>query len=490
MVLNKISSEQSAADDRARQAELKAKEEETLNEVPKITLVETTDKIISQQQQAQGEKEKKEIDALNEDYNLKDGERKKLISEYYSKHLSEILPEFLYLSSYNAAKNKDLLERNRITHIINCAQDYCENCFEKESNIQYLSLYLKDHALENVECTFYECIEFIEMVKQKEGRVLVHCIQGISRSVSIVIAYLIYKNKMTYDQAFNFVQSKRTISCPNFGFSIQLQNFYLRLFEAPEKYRFNPKIFAVGSFQLEQSEKIVCRLMNENFFKERESKDPRVFDKRGIFIIIGTNYLYIWIGKKVSPKMKTLYISAAEKYISLLRKYEHVSNKQIIYINEDEETEEFLKNLLKSEESIKKFKGKMSNEYSEWNNWYKEVEPKSQNSNIKKEEEESKGQSGEVLKAFFLYPELNPDKILDLEDLNDNLFLIACVKDPNEDKKTIFKWKGTGVELTEDECIEFQNKVTEKFFGSKSTEGINIIEEVPMEESEEFVALL
>ena len=170
----------------------KAKEEDALNEIPKITLVETTDKIISQQQQAQGEKEKKEIEALNEDYNLKDGERKKLISEYYSKHLSEIIPEFLYLSSYNAAKNKDLLEKNRITHIINCAQDYCENCFEKESNIQYLSLYLKDHALENIECTFYECIEFIEMVKQKEGRVLVHCIQGISRSVSVVIAYLIY----------------------------------------------------------------------------------------------------------------------------------------------------------------------------------------------------------------------------------------------------------------------------------------------------------
>ena len=85
--------------------------------------------------------------------------------------------------------------------------------------------------------------------------------------------------------------------------------------------------------------------------------------------------------------MKTLYLSSAEKYISLLRKYEHVSNMPISYVNEDEETEEFLLNLLKNQETINKFKGKLSNEYTEWNNWYKEVEPKSQNSNIKKEDD-------------------------------------------------------------------------------------------------------
>ena len=79
---------------------------------------------------------------------------KKIISEYYSKHLSEILPNFLFLSSYNATKNKSLLEKNKITHIINCSADFCENVFESENKYAYLSFYLKDHVLENIECIF------------------------------------------------------------------------------------------------------------------------------------------------------------------------------------------------------------------------------------------------------------------------------------------------------------------------------------------------
>ena len=103
-----------------------------------------------------------DIKALNEDYSLKDSERKKIISDYYSKHLSEVIPNFLYISSYNATKNKSLLEKNKITHIINCAADFCENVFESENKYTYLSFYLKDHVLENIECIFYECIKFIQ----------------------------------------------------------------------------------------------------------------------------------------------------------------------------------------------------------------------------------------------------------------------------------------------------------------------------------------
>ena len=91
-----------------------------------------------------------------------------------------------------------------------------------------------------------------------------HCVQGISRSVSLVIAYLIFSKKLNYDESFKLVQTKRSIANPNLGFSIQLQNFYSRLHEEPKAYRFNPKIFSISSFQIEQSEKIVCRLVINN----------------------------------------------------------------------------------------------------------------------------------------------------------------------------------------------------------------------------------
>lgn len=110
---------------------------------------------------------------------------------------------------------------------------------------------------------FHEVIEFIEKAKEKNGRILVHCNQGISRSVSLVIAYLMFSKKLNYEESFKFVQSKRSIANPNIGFSIQLQNFFLRLYEEPKDYRFNPKIFSISSFQVEQPQKIVCRLVNK-----------------------------------------------------------------------------------------------------------------------------------------------------------------------------------------------------------------------------------
>lgn len=254
-----------------------------------------------------------DIDAIDEDYDLKESERKKLIMEYFSKTMSVIIPDFLYLSSYNVAKNKEIVYDHKITHIINSAADVCQNHFEDDSNndsnpieykISYLSFNLKDHAMENIECLFYEVIQFIENARNNNGRVLVHCIQGISRSVTLILSYLIFSQKLNYDEAFRIVSGKRSIASPNLGFSIQLQNFYQRLFEPPKSFRLNPKIYAIGSFQAEQSEKIVCRLMQEQFFEPRYNNTMRVFDKRGVFIVVTLERVYVWIGEKIFANIR------------------------------------------------------------------------------------------------------------------------------------------------------------------------------------------
>ena len=80
-----------------------------------------------------------------------------------------------------------------------------------------------------------------------------------------------------------------------------------------------PKIFAVGSFQNEQPEKIVCRLMNEPFYEHKENGIPRMLDKRGIFIIVSLNNVYLWIGSKISVTNKDLYLKTAVDYINILK---------------------------------------------------------------------------------------------------------------------------------------------------------------------------
>lgn len=47
------------------------------------------------------------------------------------------------------------------------------------------------------------------------GRLLVHCSQGVSRSASIVIAYLMWRDGKEYEETFRRVKAVRGIANPN-----------------------------------------------------------------------------------------------------------------------------------------------------------------------------------------------------------------------------------------------------------------------------------
>jgi protein-tyrosine phosphatase len=57
---------------------------------------------------------------------------------------------------------------------------------------------------------------------QSGGRVFVHCFAGVSRSATIVIAYLMKEHGLSFNSAIKFVKSKRPQINPNDGFRKQL----------------------------------------------------------------------------------------------------------------------------------------------------------------------------------------------------------------------------------------------------------------------------
>lgn len=123
----------------------------------------------------------------------------------------------MWLGSDLVAKDKQILSSLGITHVVNCAADYSENYFEQDG-IQYKSYHLKDHVREDISCVFYDAIEFIEQARQQNGKVYVHCVQGISRSATIVIAYKIFSEKITYQQGYDEVKKRRECVNPNMTF--------------------------------------------------------------------------------------------------------------------------------------------------------------------------------------------------------------------------------------------------------------------------------
>ena len=129
------------------------------------------------------------------------------------------ITEKIYLGNEDTARDKSILNKLNISNILICAEG-CEKFFQDE--YKYKILYIDDAIDENILSWFKEAFEFID---SSIKNIYIHCIMGISRSATIVIAYLMYKNKMKYEQAFDFVKSKRKEINPNSGFREQLIKF-------------------------------------------------------------------------------------------------------------------------------------------------------------------------------------------------------------------------------------------------------------------------
>ncbi|KAI0831819.1 protein-tyrosine phosphatase-like protein [Trametes gibbosa] len=66
-------------------------------------------------------------------------------------------------------------------------------------------------------------------LEDRRNIVLVHCAMGISRSATVVCAYLMAHRSMTPHEALEYVASRRAIISPNIGFRRQLEIYASRL---------------------------------------------------------------------------------------------------------------------------------------------------------------------------------------------------------------------------------------------------------------------
>jgi len=122
----------------------------------------------------------------------------------------------IYLSNELGAQDFKMLKDRNVTHIL-VAGNFLQQKFP--GHFKYLQLPINDAASQDLSLYFEEAIKFIDEAE----KVLVHCYAGVSRSSSMVIAYLMYKYKWTYTEAYTHVKKKRTVINPNKGFVSQLQ---------------------------------------------------------------------------------------------------------------------------------------------------------------------------------------------------------------------------------------------------------------------------
>lgn len=132
--------------------------------------------------------------------------------------MSEICHNLFIGSFEDALSSKFMTERP--TAVLNVSRDLMRSPYA----VEYLQLPVNDNPNENISVYFNKAISFIESALKRNMRVLVHCFAGISRSATVVIAYLMKKCNMTFNEAYKFVKARRNIINPNMGFVYQLSN--------------------------------------------------------------------------------------------------------------------------------------------------------------------------------------------------------------------------------------------------------------------------
>lgn len=95
---------------------------------------------------------------------------------------------------------------------------------ELPPDIRRLSIDLQDDQKEQIYGFFNTSYYFIDS-NLHSTNVLVHCMAGVSRSATLVIAYLMRKYRMHLEKAKTLVMEKRPFINPNPGFIRQLE-FY------------------------------------------------------------------------------------------------------------------------------------------------------------------------------------------------------------------------------------------------------------------------
>lgn len=145
-----------------------------------------------------------------------------------SRNASEIIPR-LYISDLSFAENPVCLAQYKVTHILSTLPD---KIFQPPPTLlpvqpARLQIRVEDLPFAELAAHLPTTTAWIRdaLARDPQARVLVHCVEGISRSVSVVAAFLMAQYNWTPAEAVQYIKSKRRVAEPNFGFIQQLHEY-------------------------------------------------------------------------------------------------------------------------------------------------------------------------------------------------------------------------------------------------------------------------
>ena len=138
--------------------------------------------------------------------------------------MTEILPN-LWLGNLDTTYDLEFLQDAKITHVLSILEiDHCSPAMAAKGVI-HMRIRMYDSDDEPIFNVFPTACKFIGDALKGGGAVYVHCLMGMSRSPTLVAAYLMKTHDMSAEEALTFLVERRPIVCPNDGFRDALVRF-------------------------------------------------------------------------------------------------------------------------------------------------------------------------------------------------------------------------------------------------------------------------
>lgn len=139
--------------------------------------------------------------------------------------LNFFLDNFMAIGSETHAQNITLLDTLKITHILNVTPN--ETLEEVKIGREILQIPILDSMSQNILEYLPQVIKFIHTARTTpNSKLLVHCHAGISRSVSFAIAYVMWAERKSFEDAIAIIHKHRPCASPNLNFMGQLMIFH------------------------------------------------------------------------------------------------------------------------------------------------------------------------------------------------------------------------------------------------------------------------
>lgn len=274
---------------------------------------------------------------------------------FFETHCSPIV-DGVYVSGEAVARDRAVLDACGITHVINCNAFVIPNYHERPPSaaadtppalpLRYKTLWLQDAPGEDVASVLFDCFDFIRDCVDSGGRVLVHCSQGVSRSVSVVVGFLMWRDDEAYERAFARVKEKRGVANPNMGFACQLLQWRRRVERETERDRPSPaRMYRIAPHSPHDPRYLVAKPVDEEEGSSRPvgvgpgadadaNKDAkqnapqtlfdawsRRLDDRGAFVVAApSGECHVWVGPLCADR--EAFESRATTFARQLRAYD------------------------------------------------------------------------------------------------------------------------------------------------------------------------